>query len=356
MSLEIGKSIHNGKYRIEKYLGGGGFARTYLAIHTTLNRKVAIETPNQDVKNHTIYHKYVKRFIKEASILAEVAECHPNIVQINDLFEENGDPYLVLQFIPGTNLFNWVKNKGKLAEKEAFTYIHQIGSALVEVHRREILHLDVTPSNIMINSNSGNPKAVLIDFGIAANILSRPSTLSRSFGTKAFAPYELLRKAARHPTVDVYCLAASLYYAVTGKMPTESLARKWEEEELIPPQQYVSNLSESCCDAIMRGMELEAKDRPQTMQEWLNYLIPNSSDYHIELKSDVGVDYSNLEKLLQAQNWREADKETRRLMLKVANREQQGWLDYEQINNFPCADLRTIDQLWVKYSIWTLWL
>ena len=364
-----GQLIHNGKYRIEQYLGGGGFALTYLATHIKLNHWVVIKTPNLNVQNDPDYPKYVEKFIKEGQILARVcADSHPHIVQVRDLFEENNHHYLVMQYIPGMTLWDLVRQRGKLTEAEAVKYICQIGLALVEVHRKKLLHLDVTPLNIMINSESGNGKAVLIDFGIAAD-MSPPSTLSRNFGNRAFAPYELIRKGVRHATVDVYCLAASLYYVITGKMPTNSLACKWEEEKLIPPQQHVSNLSKSCCNAIMQGMELEAENRPQSMEKWLNLLSTQQVYGCVETKeakqsqqkpvniqsqtqkSDVGVDYSHLEELLKAQNWREADEETRALMLKVANGEEgKDFLDDKLINNFPCTDLYTIDQLWVKYS------
>jgi eukaryotic-like serine/threonine-protein kinase len=350
-----GQLVHNGKYKIERYLGGGGFALTYLATHTRLNHPVVIKTPNINVQNDPEYPKYLERFEKEGQMLAQVCrDSHPHIVQAIDLFEDENRHCLVMQYIPGMSLWDLVRQQGKLLETTAVKYIHQIGLALVEVHSRDYLHLDVTPMNIMINSESGTGKAVLIDFGIAAD-MSPPSTLSRSFGNRAFAPHELICKGIRHPTVDVYCLAASLYYAVTGEMPAKSFDRKYDDEPLISPQQHVPTLSQSCCDAILKGMALEANERIQTMQEWLNYLTPNPSPYqgegsYFELKSDVGVDYSNLEKLLKAQNWREADKKTARLMLKVANREKEGWLNVESINNFPCADLRTIDQLWVKYS------
>ncbi|NJL62587.1 MAG: SUMF1/EgtB/PvdO family nonheme iron enzyme [Methylacidiphilales bacterium] len=277
-----GQLIHNGKYRIERHLGGGGFAVTYLATHTNLNRLVVIKTPNIYVQNDPEYPKYVERFKKEGRMLAHICtESHPHIVQVIDLFEDDKRHCLVMQYIPGMSLWDLVRQQGKLSETIAVKYIHQIGLALVEVHRRNLLHLDVTPLNIMINSESGTGKAVLIDFGIAAD-MSPPSTLSMSFGNRAFAPYELIRKGVRHPTVDVYCLAASLYYAVTGEMPAKSFDRKYDDEPLISPQQLVSSLSQSCCDAILTGMALEAKERIQTIQQWLDYLTPNPSPYQRE--------------------------------------------------------------------------
>ncbi|QSJ18407.1 GUN4 domain-containing protein [Nostoc sp. UHCC 0702] len=363
MNWQDGQLIYNGKYKIEKYLGGGGFAVTYQAMHTKLNRRVVIKTPNISVQRDPDYPKYVERFKKEAQILADCcADSHPHIVQVFDFFEEEGRYCLEMQYIAGKSLWEYVNNDGALPETEAVKYIRQIGLALVDVHHKGIFHLDVTPPNIMLNFDQKVPnsgKAVLIDFGIAGDI-SPPSTLSRSFGNRAFAPYELTRKGSRHATVDVYCMAASLYYAVTGQRPTNSYDRKYEQEELIPPKQLVPSLSDAVNQAILQGMALEAKDRPQTMQDWLNLLPPlqagtgfkgnESHPTKLILTSDVGVDYQNLENLLKAGQWKAADEETTRVMLKVAKREEKGWLTYESIENFPCTDLRTIDQLWVKYS------
>ncbi|QMS92351.1 GUN4 domain-containing protein [Nostoc edaphicum CCNP1411] len=355
MFWQDGQLIYNGKYKIEKYLGGGGFALTYQAMHTKLNRRVVIKTPNISVQRDPDYPKYVERFKKEAQMLAMCCrDSHPHIVQVFDFFvEEDGRYCLEMQYIAGESLWEYVQRQGKLPETEAVKYIHQMGLALVDLHKKGVFHLDVTPPNIMLNFNSGIPnsgKAVLIDFGIAGD-MSPPSTLSRSFGNKAFAPYELTRKGIRHPTVDIYCLAGSLYYAITGQRPTNSFDRKYEQEKLVPPKQLVSSLSYTVNQAILKGMALEAKDRPQTMEEWLNLLSFSQVNLtELILASDVGVDYQYLENLLKAEKWKAADEETTRVMLKVAKREQGGWLDYESIENFPCTDLCIIDQLWVKYS------
>ncbi|WP_445631770.1 GUN4 domain-containing protein [Nostoc sp. DSM 114167] len=364
MFWQDGQLIYNGKYKIEKYLGGGGFALTYQAMHTKLNRRVVIKTPNINVQRDPDYPKYIERFKKEAQMLAMCCpDPHPHIVQVFDFFEEDGRYCLEMQYIAGESLWEYVQRQGKLPETEAVKYIRQMGLALVEVHKKGVFHLDVTPPNIMLNFDLNVPnsgKAVLIDFGIAGD-MSPPSTLSRSFGNKVFAPYELTRKGIRHPTVDIYCLAGSLYYAITGERPTNSFDRKYEQEELVPPKQLVPSLSDAVNEAILQGMALEAKDRPQTMEEWLNLLSSlQQGKYFVEIKSievevlilasDVVVNYQNLENLLKAGQWKAADEETTRVMLKAAKKEQQGWLDYESIENFPCTDLRTIDQLWVKYS------
>lgn len=363
MFWQDGQLIYNGKYKIEKYLGGGGFALTYQAMHTKLNCRVVIKTPNISVQRDPDYPKYLERFKKEAQMLAMCCtDSHPHIVQVFDFFvEEDGRYCLEMQYIAGESLWEYVQRQGKLPETEAVKYIRQIGLALVEVHKKGVFHLDVTPPNIMLNFDPNIPnsgKAVLIDFGIAGD-MSPPSTLSRSFGNKVFAPYELTRKGIRHSTVDIYCLAGSLYYAITGERPTNSFDRKYEQEELVPPKQLVPSLSDAVNEAILQGMALEAKDRPQTMEEWLNFLSSSQPGrYFVEIESievlilasDVGVNYQNLQNLLKAGQWKAADEETTRVMLKAAKREQQGWLDEKSIEKFPCTDLRTIDQLWVKYS------
>jgi serine/threonine-protein kinase len=380
MNWVQGQQLQNGKYVIEKVLGRGGFGITYKARHTFLNYDVVIKTPNEDVKSDPNYPKYVERFIKEGRMLAQLSnDPHPHIVRISDLFQE-GDTYcLVMDFIPGESLWHFVGRKGALSETEAVEYIRQIGSALSVVHQKQLVHLDVTPHNIMLR-NTG--KAVLIDFGIAAD-MSPPSTLSRTFGNRAFAPDEL-RKGERHPTVDIYCLAASLYYAVTGQCPAKSFERKYDGIELKAPKQLVPSISDRLNKAILKGMALEAQDRPQLVQEWLQLLpqksqiqrqeraieqpildrkkpkyqkqqptptlLSKSLDQIDDLSSERGVDYTNLRDLLEASKWKEADRETLAVMVKAAKREKQGDLDIESIEQFPCKDLRTIDQLWVKYS------
>jgi serine/threonine-protein kinase len=190
MNWAQGQQLQNGKYVIEKVLGRGGFGITYKARHTILNYDVVIKTPNEDVKSDPDYAKYVKRFIKEGEMLAQLSnDQHPHIVEIRELFREGDSHCLVMDFIPGESLWHLVRHTGALSETEAVEYIRQIGSALSVVHQKKLVHLDVTPPNIMVRDNG---TAVLIDFGIAAD-MSPPSTLSRTFGNQAFAPYELLR-------------------------------------------------------------------------------------------------------------------------------------------------------------------
>ena len=268
MAWANGEKLQGGKYVIEKVLGEGGFGITYRALHVALNQPVVIKTPNDKLQNHREYPKFVQRFLKEGQILAQLGQArHPHIVRVSDLFQENELPCLAMDYIAGENLFKLVERQGKLPETEAVEYITQIGNALILVHNLGIVHRDAHPGNIMLPKAG---EAVLIDFGIAGEIL--PSTLTNTHhANRAFAPYEQM-SGSRKPTVDIYTLGASLYYAVTGESPAFALDRKFNKAKLIPPKEHNSRLSNEVNRAILKAMELEAKRRPKTMKAWLDTL------------------------------------------------------------------------------------
>ncbi|MFM6192674.1 GUN4 domain-containing protein [Planktothrix sp.] len=346
-----GYQLRERPYIIETILGQGGFGMTYKAKHLQLGHQVVLKTPNAGLQNDPEYPKYVQRFIQEGKTLATLCQnSHPHIVRVSDLFEENGLHCLVMDLIVGQSLWEFVQNNGRLSEAEAVNIIRQIADALVMVHNAGIIHRDAHPGNILLRNNTS---AVLIDFGLAAEIMPKVMS-SKHPANLNFAPYEQFLEGSGKPTVDVYCLAASLYYAITGKLPTQALTRKLKNQALIPPNKLV-RISNKINDAILKGLGLEPEQRPQTMAEFLRLLDTQPQPVQIpqrytELKSERGVDYHQLEQLLKAGKWKEADQETANKMLEAAGRNHEGWLRYEDIHNFPREDLCTIDQLWVKYS------
>ncbi|MBD2442016.1 serine/threonine protein kinase [Dolichospermum sp. FACHB-1091] len=274
MVWQKGYKLQGGRYVIEKVLGEGGFGITYQAQHTLLKQWVVIKTPNEILKNDSEYPNYVKRFIQEGRKLAKLSQQpHPNIVRVTELFEEGKTYCLVMDFVPGESLFNLVQKRGALPEVEAVGYIKQIGEALIFVHHQGLVHRDAHPGNIMVQKNG---KAVLIDFGIAGEIMPQDGYFTSHHPANiAFAPYEQMG-GNRQVTIDVYTLAASLYYTVTGKRPESSLDRKLYNKPLIPPNKYVVCISNELNWAILKGMNLEAENRPQSMREWLK-LLPDFS-------------------------------------------------------------------------------
>ena len=365
MILEEGQELQEGKYVIEEVLGQGGFSIAYRALHVLLNHQVVIKIP---------FNKYIDIFNEEKKILAKLSEDpHLNIAKARDYFIERSTPCLVMDFIPGHNLYDFVIERKPLSETEAIEYIRQIGNVLSEVHQQGIVHRDVKPHNIIRRVNN---RVVLIDFGIAKKIgnYSQSETSNsvdkteidnrnnqRNEYTENFAPYEQIEgKKDREPTVDVYSIAATLYYLVTGQPPTSSYAREVLMRRLIPPQEHTKKISNELNKAITKGLELKAENRPKSMQDWLQ-LLPTSSTQterqrfflsrsRITPTVEFSDDYKSLDKLLFEKKWREADQETKALILKLSNRETEGWLRLEDIKQIPCRDLRTIDQLWMQYS------
>ncbi|MBD2131858.1 serine/threonine protein kinase [Sphaerospermopsis sp. FACHB-1094] len=284
MVWQKGDKLQGGRYVIEKVLGEGGFGITYQAQHTLLKQWVVIKTPNESLKNDSEYPNYVKRFIQEGRKLAKLSQQpHPNIVRVNELFEESKTYCLVMDFVPGESLFNLVQKRGALPELEAVGYIKQIGEALIFVHQQGLVHRDAHPGNIMVQKNG---KAVLIDFGIAGEIMPQDGYFTSHHPANiAFAPYEQMG-GNRQVTIDVYTLAASLYYAVTGKRPESSLDRKLYNKPLISPNKYVFGISDGLNLAILKGMNLEAEYRPQSMREWLK-LLPDFSNQVYQISQKI---------------------------------------------------------------------
>ncbi|HAA32334.1 MAG TPA: hypothetical protein DCE56_37340 [Cyanobacteria bacterium UBA8553] len=280
MVWENGHRLHNGKYIIEQKLGEGAFGVTYKAQTTGLKMAVVIKTPkppnNLPLINKDKYSKYIEKFYREAELLARMPK-HYHIVGVRDFFyekfEEREIPCIVMEFIPGENLFALVKRQGELKEEHALKYIGQIGNALKTVHEKELVHRDAHPGNIIITEGK---QAILIDFGLAKEIVLSSAT-STHFAHHDFAPYEQF-EGINDVRVDVYTLAASLYYDLTGKLPTPSSRRKNYKEDLKEPKAWNSSISDTVNKAILMGMELEAEDRPQSVQDWLDLLhMPKSN-------------------------------------------------------------------------------
>ena len=341
--------LQNGQYIIKRAIGGGGFGETYLAEDTEENRLVVIKTLNREQREKPDFAERQRKFRKEA---LDLSKCyHPHIVQVYDNFPEDGLWAIVMEHIDGDDLAAYVENytaeNGYLSETEALRYIDQIGQALECVHERKLLHRDVKPNNILLRRES--KEAVLIDFGLAREFQPGKIRSMTATKTEGYAPIEQYeRRGDFGYYTDVYALAATLYSLLTNRVPIPANYRAEEDVKLSPPQKFNQNISDKVNAAILKGMELEPVNRPQTVREFREIL--GLINQEIELKSSCGMDYSYLRDYLAQGKWKEANEETERVMLVVAKQEKEGWLGDKSIDNFPCEDLRTIDQLWVKYS------
>ena len=187
MVWQTGQKLQGGKYEIIKVLGRGGFGITYHARHIKLNTEVVIKTPDLLQKKDIEYEEYVQQFQEEAQRLAKFsAKPHPHIVKVRDYFLEDTLPCLVMNFIRGHTLMEIIKTQGPLSEAQCLIYIRQIGKALETIHKAKMVHRDAHPGNIMIQDG----QAILIDFGIAKNIIPATHSIISNAANPSFAPYE----------------------------------------------------------------------------------------------------------------------------------------------------------------------
>ena len=235
MTLQQDYTLQDGNYRILKVLGQGGFGITYLAIQVRLDRKVAIkeffmkdfcernETTRQvtlgTAGSREMVNSCRKKFLKEAKHIAKLD--HPNIIRIIDVFDENSTSYYVMEYIEGGSLSNKLGTTG-LSMSEATRYIFQVAETLEYIHKKNIAHLDIKPSNIMLN---GNDEIVLIDFGVSKQYdfstggQTSVSPVGCSSGYAPLEQYEPDGVKDFSPQTDIYSLGATYFKLLTGITP-----------------------------------------------------------------------------------------------------------------------------------------
>lgn len=291
MPLKDYTPLNGGKYRIIRFINSGGFGCTYEAEHITLRTKLAIkEFYLEDYCNRNfetgvitvatlskaeLYQKLKQRFIDEARLLATLQ--HPGVVHVTDVFEENGTAYYVMEFIDGHTLQELVEHDGPLGEDSSLKFIMQICNALRYIHDNGFLHLDIKPSNIIIDKKG---KAILIDFGTAKQFSEDNGGLSSTnYGlTPGYAAVEQFSSTVNEfkPATDIYALGATFYFMLTGKKPVDSLARSSGIElEKLPV-----TLSPEIINAIQKAMSLKADDRFNNTDDFLQALGKSPDPQH----------------------------------------------------------------------------
>ena len=263
-------------------LGQGGFGITYLAEQTGLGMRVAIkefflkgscqrETGTSRVSvpvtdNEELVSRCLKKFKAEARKIASLNNDH--IVNIIDVFDENGTSYYVMKYLGGGSLAVRLKG-GAVPEKAALKVVGDIADALRSVHNNGLLHLDVKPANILFDERG---RSVLIDFGVSKYVDSQQdsSTTSSLIGySRGFAPLEQVNSvtSSLSPASDIYALGATLYNLVTGEIPPEASVVMDAGITNWPPF-----VSEEVKNAITQAMQPRRKDRPQDIDAFLALL------------------------------------------------------------------------------------
>ncbi|NEQ08245.1 MAG: protein kinase [Moorea sp. SIO4E2] len=296
-----GYRLQKGKYTIETKLGEGGLGITYLA-RTKTGDRIVIKTIVNHVLRQDNLLEYWKIFANEAVKLAQCSCGNPHLVRLSEEIIREGElPCLIMEYIEGETLSDLVKGQGVLSEEKALLYIQQIGSALWDIHQQGLLHRDVKPDNIMVGHDGSG--AVLIDLGIATRFVPGVTQTHLCAVTPGYAPLEQYQfRSQQGSYTDVYALAATLYFLLTGNEPVPADERV-EGAVLLPPKDLNPQISGHINRAIIHGMNLVASNRPQSIPEFLtllgiklptnnsNYNSTNSSNNHPQTTAEVGDFY-----------------------------------------------------------------
>ncbi|MEG4283836.1 protein kinase [Microcoleus sp. A006_D1] len=267
MNLASATALQQGKYTINATLGIGGFGITYRATQTHLNQTVVLKTLNESLRQHPESAQFQQQFIAEAQRLSRCQ--HSNIVRVIDFFEEAGQSFIAMDYIPGKTLAQIVETDQPLPEAQALHYIRQIASAVSAVHHSGLLHGDIKPENMIRQADSHI--VMLTDFGIARDFTAGTKQTHTNLLSPGYAPIEqYLYDGKCTPATDVYAIAATLYYLLSGVPPVAAPLR--DRIPLTELRQFQPNLSPGIERAILQGLETDPHKRPQTVENWLTML------------------------------------------------------------------------------------
>ena len=293
-------TILAGKYILGKALGEGGFGITYVGYDVNLQLKVAVKEyfpsgfVTRDVSNtdtvtvfsgseQNLFGEGKEKFINEARAMARFDNM-PGIVSVKDFFLENGTAYIAMEFVEGETLKEYLnKNGGKAEPNRIFNMLRPLIASLGRIHSQGIIHRDISPDNIMITKNN---EVKLLDFG-AARDFNTGGQKSLSIQLKpGYAPEEQYRTHGEQgPWTDVYALCATIYRAITGVTPIESLERVCEDS-LVPPSQTGAAIDEFRESILMRGLAVHKEQRIQNMTDLYNALYGGANTVSVPPKKN----------------------------------------------------------------------
>lgn len=271
-----------GRYRIESVIGLGGFGITYCAYDQKLACTVALKEyfpsgvanripGSKEVilyagKRTEEFRQGYARFLNEARNMIQFQSV-PNVVQVREYFEENGTAYIVMEYLRGHTLKTEIE-RAPLTWERAVTIGAVICGALTALHRKGIVHRDVSPDNIFL-CDDGRIK--LIDFG-AARVSMQQTPLTVVFKDCFTPPEQYSRSAHQGPQTDIYALGATLYTAMLGKKP-ESALNRWPTDHLKTPHTLKPEIPEPVSNAVMQALALEPELRFSSAEEFSRALL-----------------------------------------------------------------------------------
>jgi eukaryotic-like serine/threonine-protein kinase len=263
-------TVLSGRYKLEAKLGSGGMSTVYLARDTTLDRQVAVKVMHREMSEQA---DQLERFRQEARAVAKLS--HPNVVAVIDAGEDGGHPYIVFEYVEGETLKQRINRVGALDPQEALAYAIEIARGLTVAHARRMVHRDIKPQNVLIDSEG---RAKLTDFGISRQLEQDGMTATgRVLGTTDYVAPE---QAMGHPVdqrSDVYSLGVVLYEMLVGQVPFHAdsqvgVAMKHVNEELPDVQQRRPELSAAAALVVERATAKDPGQRYQKVGELIDDL------------------------------------------------------------------------------------
>jgi serine/threonine protein kinase len=280
-ALPSGTMLH--QYRLIKTLGGGGFSIVYLAIDTQRDRRVVIKeylpsdqatrladetVESISAETSSTFRQGMRRFFDEAAVLAKVD--HPNIVRVRDFFRENNTVYLVMDYAEGTDLRWYIKRyKGKLSEKFIRTIFPQLLLGLQQLHKMNLLHLDIKPANIFLRPGG---KPMLLDFGAAQQPYANNKLIGAHTMTLGFAPIEQHQRGHIGPWTDIYAIGASMWACMSGRAPPPAIKRAEKDKYKPAVRSFTRRYTRQLLEAVDWCLQMNQLERPQSAQELLEFI------------------------------------------------------------------------------------
>ncbi|MEA5471310.1 serine/threonine-protein kinase [Spirulina sp. 06S082] len=353
------------RYWAKYILGEGGFGRTFLAVDEDKPSKppCVIKQFLPQAQGTESIQKASELFAQEAQRLEELGK-HSQIPELFAYFTSDNRQYLVQEFIDGQNLQTELEQNGVFKESQIRELLQDLLTVLQFVHNNQVIHRDIKPENII--RRNADKKLVLVDFGAAKYI--KPVQRSVTGTVIGSAEYCAPEQSMGKPKFisDLYSLGVTCLHLLTQVSPFELydvMEAEWAWRDFLNG----NSVSDELGSILDRLIEPKPKSRYQSVAEVLNCFQPSSPQISVPSsptpnftpisppvvpfsKQVTPSRYQRLEALLKGGKWREADEETGKVMCQVAGREEERCLNTESIDNFPCEDLRAIDQLWIKYS------